>query len=194
MIRAGFRVAVLCLLGFGAVFTPSSTQAQAVMGDIVSDPFAFYYAYYLPNQQMQAMRPRPDDAINQAVQQRQYYATLQRPTLYNPISPYTEPDFDPLRPYSQQQGKERIAAAHRFAQNPSNADGSGPSLYYGRATQYFPTLRTGRGPNANTATAARRTGGGGRRGGMGMGGMGMGGMGGGMGMGGMGMGGMGMPG
>jgi hypothetical protein len=79
--------------------------------------------------------------------------------------------------------------AHRFAQNPSNADGSGPSLYYGRAAQYFPTLRTGRGPNANTAAASRRAGGGGRRS------FGMGGMGGmGMGMGGMGMPGMGMPG
>lgn len=189
MTRSGFRGAALLILGLGAVLTPSSAQAQLGIGDITADPFAFYYAYYLPNQQMQAMRPRADDAINMAVQQRQYYATLSKPTLYNPVSPYTEPDFDPLRPYSQQQGKERLGAAHRFAQNPSNADGTGPSLYYGRATQYFPTLRAGRGPNANTAAAARRAGGQ-RRGGRGMGGMG-GGMGG-MGMGGMGMGGMGM--
>jgi len=190
MIRSGFRGAALLVLGVGAFINSSTAKAQTTIGDIASDPFAFYYAYYLPNQQMQAMRPRPDDAINQAVQQRQYFANLQRPTLYNPVSPYTDSGYDPLKPYSQQQGKERLGSAHRFAQNPSNADGSGPSLYYGRATQYYPTLRAGRGPNANTATAGRRTGGGRRGGGMGgMGGMGMGGMG----MGGMG-GGMGMPG
>ncbi len=192
MVRPSRRTIALCLLGLGAVLTPATAQAQLGIGDIAADPFTFYYAYYLPNQQMQAMRPRPDDAINQAVQQRQYFAASQRPTLYNPVSPYTEPEFDPLRPYSQQQGKERIAHVQRFTQNPSNADGTGPSLYYGRATQYFPGLRAGRGPNANVSSARRRIGGGGRS----MGGMGggMGGMGGGMGgMGGMG-GGMGMPG
>jgi hypothetical protein len=168
----------------------TSAHAQALgMGDLLSDPFAFYYAYYLPNQQMQSMRPRPSDTLNQAVQARQYYAQTQRQSLYNPISPYTE-DFDPLRPYSQQQNGERAARPFRFVQDTSNADGSGPSLYYGRATAYFPGLRAGRGPNANVAPRGRS--GGRRAGGMGMGGMGMGGMGmGGMGMGGMGMGGFG---
>ncbi len=182
MTRSGIRGAALFILGVGAVLTPSPARAQLGIGDITADPFAFYYAYYLPNQQMQAMRPRAEDPINLAVQQRQYYATVNRPTLYNPVSAYNEPAYDPLRPYSQQQGKERLGAAHRFALNPSNADGSGPALYYGRAAQYFPGIRAARGPNANTQTAARRAGGN-RMGGMGMGGMGMGGMG----MGGMGM-------
>ena len=84
-------------------------KALSGVGDITSDPFTFYYAYYLPNQQMQAMRPRPIDTINAAVQNRQYYAQTQQKSLYNPISPYTE-EFDPLRPYSQRQGEERIAA------------------------------------------------------------------------------------
>ena len=186
MIRPSRRVMALCLLGLGAVLAPSSVRAQVAIGDITADPFAFYYAFYLPNQQMQAMRPRPDDTINQAVQQRQYYAAAQRRSLYNPISPYTDSEFDPLRPYSQQQGRERIAQVQRFIQDPSNADGTGPSLYYGRASQYFPGLRTGRGPNSNVGMGNRRIGGGGFRGmgGMGsMGGMGMPGMGG---MGGMG--------
>jgi hypothetical protein len=184
MIRlvGAFSVVVLGLTVCGR-----SAQAQITTnGDITSDPFAFYYAFYLPNQQIQALRPKPQDTINENVLLRQYYAQTQRPSLYNPVSAYTEPEFDPLRPYSQQQGKERIAEPYRFVQNPSNADGSGPSLYYNRAAQYYPGLRAGRGPNANVSPGRRRTGGRGGVGSMGA----MGAMGG---MGGMGMG-MGMPG
>jgi hypothetical protein len=183
-----FRItAFLFLISLGAILAPSPAWAQAVatglgLGDIASDPFTFYYAYYLPNQQIQALRPRAIDTINEAVQARQYYAQTQRQSLYNPISPFTEA-YDPLRPYSQQQGKERIAQPYRFVQNPSNADGSGPSLYYNRAAQYFPGLRSARGPNANISRVGQR---GGRRGVSGMGGMG--------GMGGIGGMGMGMPG
>lgn len=174
MIRPSRRLMALCVLGLGVVFVPSTASAQVSIGDITADPFAFYYAFYLPNQQMQAMRPRPDDSINQAVQQRQYYAATQRQSLYNPISPYTDSEYDPLRPYSRQQGQERVARVQRFIQDPSNSNGSGPSLYYGRASQYFPGLRVGRGANANVSPANRRIGGGGFRGMGGMGGMGMG--------------------
>jgi hypothetical protein len=159
----------------GLMLSPGSGAVRAQvpatgLSDIAADPFTFYYAYYLPNQQIQAMRPRPIDTINAAVQNRQYYAQTQQKSLYNPISPYAE-DYDPLRPYSQQQGRERAAQPFRFAQAPSNADGLGPALYYGRAATYFPTLRAGRGPNANVAKFGTRRGGGGM-GGMGMGGMG----------------------
>ena len=70
---------------------PSPAQVQGFMGgggggDFLSDPFSFYYAFYLPNQQLQAMRPRPVDALNQAVSQRQYYSQMDRRGLYNPIS------------------------------------------------------------------------------------------------------------
>jgi hypothetical protein len=171
-------------VGFALVMTPAPAGAQtnaatAVSGlnNITSDPFLFYYAFYLPNQQIQAMRPTPSDTINQAVINRQYYAQTQRQSLYNPVSPYAE-EYDPLRPYTQKQGGERLARPYRFTQNSSNSDGSGPQLYYNRAAQYFTGLRTGRGPNANVARV--RTG---RYGGMGM-----------PGMGGMGMPGMGMPG
>jgi hypothetical protein len=163
----------------------------------LNDPFTFYYSYYLPSQAAQAMRPTPLDTINAVTAQRQYYAATQRRALYNPISPYQQEEFDPLRPFSEQRGSERRAQPFRFVQDTSNSDGTGPSLYFGRAAQYFPGLPSGRGPNANVSTPRRSTrrGGGMGMGGMGMGGMGMGGMGmGGMGMGGMGMGGMGMPG
>jgi len=195
---------VLVVLSASLVCVPSRAVAQGFMGGgaggggFLSDPFQFYYAFYLPNQQMQAMRPTPMDSINQAMVARQYYAQGDKRSLYNPISPFGADDkYDPLHPYSGQQGKERIVRPYRFAQDPSNSDGSGPSLYYGRAKMYFPSLRLGRGPNANTyakgsralSRANQRTGGMGG-GGMGMGGMGGGGMGGG-GMGGGGGGGMG---
>jgi hypothetical protein len=169
---------------------------------VLDDPFTFYYAVYLPNQQLQSLRPTPLDSVNNAMVARQYYTQTDRRGLYNPISPYSDQASDPLRPYSQQ-GQERSARPYRFAQDPSNADGMGPSLYYSRASQYFPGLasRTTRNQNANVYTPSSRSsssrrggmmGGGGRGGigrmggmggmGMGMGGMGMGGMGGGMGM------------
>jgi hypothetical protein len=174
-------------------------EAQGLTGGggDVSDPFAFYYAIYLPNQMQTAMRPTPLDPVNNAMVMRQYYAQTQRRALYNPISPYAD-TYDPLHPYSQQ-GQERIAQPFRFVHDPSNADGNGPSLYYNRVAQYFPDLaaRQIRSKNANVVSARRgggpprtgRTGGmGGMGGGMGGMGGGMGGMGGGMGgMGGMGM-------
>src|SRR6516165_4383726 len=122
-------------LGSALILVPAPAGAQtnanagSGLGNITADPFLFYYAFYLPNQQIQAMRPTPSDTINQAVINRQYYAQTQRQSLYNPVSPYAA-EYDPLRPYSQQQGRERIAQPFRFVQDSSNADGSGPSLYY----------------------------------------------------------------
>jgi hypothetical protein len=180
----GFFVLVVCLTSLSG-----QAKAQAGLGlglgpgGILNDPFTFYYAFYLPNQQLQALRSTPMDSINSAMVTRQYYAQNERRNLYNPISPYAEQNYDPLRPYSRQQGQERVARAHRFSQDPSNTNGTGPSLYYGRAAQYFPGLRQGRGRNANVYTkgGASRPRGGGGGGGGGMGGGGMGGMGGGMG-------------
>jgi len=196
-------------------FSPSPAKAQGFFGGgagagggIVSDPFAFYYAFYLPNQQMQALRPRPSDSIDQAMVARQYYAQMDRTPLTSPSSPYSDQMYDPLRPYSRQ-GQERVARPYVFTSDPSNSDGSGPSLYFNRVGKYHPKLRIGKGPNANvngsamgrasrylSGSRAGRGGGGAGFGGMGMGGGGIGGgMGGGMGgaMGGMGgMGGMGM--
>ena len=185
----GFFVLVVCLTFLAG---PAKAQAGGLglgPGGILNDPFTFYYAFYLPNQQLQSMRSTPMDSINNAMVTRQYYAQNERRNLYNPISPYAEQNYDPLRPYSRQQGQERVARAQRFSQDPSNTQGTGPSLYYGRAAQYFPGLRQGRGRNANVYTnggASRPRGGGGGGGMGGGGGGGMGGMGGGMGgMGGM---------
>ena len=144
-------VLLLCL-----IFLPGQALAQTVApglgvggAGILNDPFSFYYAVYLPNQQLQAMRPTPMDSINGAMVTRQYYAQNDRRGLYNPISPYADQNYDPLNPYSRQQGAERGGQALSICRDPSNLDGTGPSLYYGRAAQYFPGLRPGRGRNAN---------------------------------------------
>ncbi len=155
MVRHLVRIAssILTLLVCLSALT-DRVEAQALSplgGGNLSDPFSFYYAVYLPNQQLQALRPGPLDAVDNAMVARQYYAQTQRRSLYNPISPYAD-TYDPLHPYSQQ-GQERAARPFRFAHDPSNADGNGPSLYYNRAAQYFPDLaaRQGRRPNANVA-------------------------------------------
>jgi hypothetical protein len=182
-------VSVVCLSAF-AQSAGAQTAAGAGLGPggILNDPFTFYYAIYLPNQQLQSMRPGPLDTTNDAMAARQYYAQKDRRPLYNPTSPYSSTS-DPLHPYSQQ-NQERLARTGRFAQDPSNSDGMGPSLYYGRVAQYYPDLggRQSRRPNANTAgkrgmgpRSGRGGGGGGMGGGMGGMGGGMGGMGGGMG-------------
>ena len=185
--------ATLALMAFSGslMCLPSTVQAQGFMGggdgSFLSDPFNFYYAFYLPNQQLQSLRPKPIDTINQAQVARQYYAQTDRRALVDPLSKYDN-TYDPLHPYSAQ-GQERIARPFRFSPDPSNSDGAGPSLYYGRATAYFPGLRSGRGPNANAYSRTSRALGpnrvlaGAKGGGGGMGGMGggMGGMGGGMG-------------
>jgi hypothetical protein len=177
MLRHLWRTATsLIALGVSLVFLPTGAQAQGFLGGqtgILDDPFTFYYAFYLPNQQQQALRATPMDTLNQAVAERQFYARNNIRSVTNPISPYANQQDDPLRPYSRQQGGERIARPYMFSPNPSNSDGAGPSLYYGRAAAYFPGLREGHGRNANVYV--RRTRG---RPGMGGGGAGMGGMGG----------------
>jgi hypothetical protein len=192
---SGMLALLVCLTAL-----PGRAEAQTGLGTngILDDPFAFYYAVFLPNQQLQALRPGPLDSVNSAMVARQYYAQSGSRSLYNPISAYSDQAYNPLTPYSQQ-GQERVARPYRFVQDPSNSSGMGPSLYYNRASQYFPGLAQREGQrlqNANVYTGRQATGtrGGsraGRMGGMGMGGMGGMGMGS-MGMGGMGMGGMGM--
>jgi hypothetical protein len=187
---AGSIVLVLCVISLPGQALAQTAAGGALGAGVFNDPFTFYYAIYLPNQQLQSMRPSPNDSIDNAMATRQYYAQTDRRGLYNPISPYADQNYDPLHPYSRQQGTERVARPYRYARDPSNLDGTGPSLYYGRATQYFPTLRAGRGRNANVyarGSASRPSGNyTGRGAGGGGGGGGMGGMGGGMGgMGGM---------
>ncbi len=187
MVRLLHRAAIVSGVILISICGASPVKAQAGLGagGILSDPFTFYYGVYLPNQQLQSLRSSPNDTINSAMVTRQYYNQTNRSGLYDPISPYADDSSDPLRPFAKQ-GGERLARVNRFASTPNSSDGSGPSVYYGRASQYFPGLngRSASNRNANVATgkAAGRSRGGVGGGGMGGGMGGMGGMGGGMGM------------
>jgi hypothetical protein len=160
-------------LGFAAalaiVTLAPADRAHAQFTGAGGDPFSLYYGYYLPHQAYIAAQPTPLDTINQVTAARQYTAQTDRAALYDPISPYGEEDLDPLRPYSDRRGRERTPRVQGFSYGgndpSSNTRGTGPALYYNRTARYFPTLRTGRGPNRNIA-AMRAP----QRGGMGMGG------------------------
>ena len=84
----------------------------------------------------------------------QYYTQNDRLGLYDPISHYFYQDYDPLHPYSRQQAMERRARPFRFGNDPSNLNGTGPSLYYGRAAAYIRGLGLDQagGRNANVYT------------------------------------------
>ena len=78
MIRHLLRATLALIVLSGSLLcVPTSANAQGFMGGtgggFLSDPFNFYYAFYLPNQQMQSMRPRPIDTLNQVVAARQDY-------------------------------------------------------------------------------------------------------------------------
>ena len=139
-------------------------------GGIINDPFTFYYAIYLPNQQLQSMRPGPLDAVNDAMGSTAILRTAWIDDRF--ITPYRPTPTNTIRFIRiLNRARNAIARTSRFMQDPSNANGAGPSLYFNRAHEYFPDLasRQARRPNANTA--GRRGGGprSGRGGGGGMG-------------------------
>ena len=148
--RFGFVVLGLFL------FVPAGL-AQAQGQGVGSDPFSFYYGYYLPHQAAIAAQPTPLDTINAVTANRQLTAQTNRETLYDPISPYGD-DPDLLNPFSQR-GRERAAKIQGFA---SNIRGTGPSTHYSRTERYFPGIRPGRGVNRNVSAGRNsRFGGGG---------------------------------
>jgi hypothetical protein len=179
----GSTLWVVCLVSLSGQSFGHGVGTGAPLGGtgLLNDPFTFYYAIYLPNQQLQSLRPSPLDTINYgAMVTRQYYTQNARRSLNDSISPYSDYQYDSLRPYSRQQGSDRGARPYRFARDPSNLNGPGPSLYYGRAAAYFPGLRAGRGRNANVYTRRGGSGPSGNYTGGGLGG-GIGGLGGGLG-------------
>ena len=69
---------------------PRSGRGALAGQGILADPFSFYYAIYLPNQQLQAMRPTPLDSVNEA---------MVVPPILRPGEPpgALRPDFPVLR-------------------------------------------------------------------------------------------------
>jgi hypothetical protein len=142
-----------------AALAPTRRASAQTFG-VSSDPFSFYYGYYLPHQAAIAAQPTPLDTINQITAQRQYAAQTDRSTLYDPISPYGDEE-DTMRPYGKR-GGERLAKVQGFSYggNNGNSKGTGPAMYYNRTARYFPGLREGRGANQNLAKVRGGRGGG----------------------------------
>jgi hypothetical protein len=158
----------LWILAAFAMVAGSGTLGRAQQVGF-SDPFFLYYGYFLPQQAARAAQPNVTDTINAQNAANQAYALTNRANLYDPNGNYGAFDrFAPNDPYS---GTGPIARG-RNANQPSsrlqyrgipttNINGNGPGLYYNRAAQYYPGLRSGRGPNRNVAQPGKGTRGGG---------------------------------
>ena len=135
-----------------------------------SDPFFLYYGYFLPRSAALAAQPRVEDTINQNFANNQSSARTNRAGLYDPNGGYGA--FDNYNPNDRfdnataQGGRANQAVRRSMRGLPTtNIAGRGPTLYYNRAAQFYPSLRTGIGPNRNLAVTGR---GAQRGGGMGM--------------------------
>ncbi|HEY2157961.1 MAG TPA: hypothetical protein VGH33_20200 [Isosphaeraceae bacterium] len=123
------------------------------------DPFFLYYGWYLPQQAALANQPRIQDTIQANVAQNQAYATTNRSNLYDPNGGYGR--FNPHAPEPElgagagASGRGTIGLRMRSTVPTSNANGQGPSLYFNRTAQHYPSARVGQGPNRNLAVAGR---------------------------------------
>ena len=100
---------VVCLVSLSGQSLGQGVGTGAALGGagLLNDPFTFYYAIYLPNQQLQSLRPSPLDSINYgAMVTRQYYTQNAQRSPYDPISPDSDQQYDSLRPYSRQLGSD----------------------------------------------------------------------------------------
>jgi hypothetical protein len=131
-----------------------------------SDPFFLYYGWYLPRQAALADQPRIQDTIQQNSAMNQAYATTNRSSLYDPNGGYGK-----FNPYSQNdpfgagaggpgaRGPMMGFSMRQRGTTPSTASGRGgqhaPPAYYNRTAQFYPSARSGQGPNRNVAVAGR---------------------------------------
>lgn len=147
-----FILSLAVLVG-GSLAIPGNRACAQVFGTN-NDPFTLYFGYYLPHQAAVAAQSTPLDTINAAQAARQVAAAADRTGLYDPTNPYEEEDFDPTRPY-RRPGRERLLRPHTFSSSTTNhrMRGVGAGPYYGRTSQYYPTLRPGMGPNRNLSVA-----------------------------------------
>jgi len=154
------RPILVLALTFAFGFLLPMGRAEAQFGGFGNDPFSLYFGYYLPHQAYVAAQPTSLDTINQITSARQYAAVTDRAGLYDPISPYSAEEVDPLRPYDPKRSGERLARPS-LPTLTTNANGSGPASFYSRTARYYPHLRASRGPNRNLGVSRGPRGGGG---------------------------------
>lgn len=162
------------ILNFAAaaavVLLAPAGEAFAQLGGtgVGADPFSFYYGYYLPHAAAIAAQPTPLDTINQVQANRQRAAATDRTALYDPISPYGDESDDPTKPFGNRRSLERRSRLGSAATPYGAIKTNAPTSHFNRTAQYFPGLRSGRGPNMNvSASRGPRGGGMGAMGGMG---------------------------
>ena len=166
MRRALWVVAAVIAVTAGADVGLAQTTVNNPGG--FSDPFFLYYGWYLPQQNAIANQPRVEDTINYNVAQNQVYAQTNRANLYDPNGGYGRFDpnssFDPFDPNSRGQGGRGPGGGGggggqqmkmRAGVPTSNVNGNGPAMYFNRMAQFYPSIRSGRGPNRNVAVITR---------------------------------------
>ncbi len=153
-------------LGVSAI----ATEARAQFGGGLSDPFFAYYSFYLPRQQAQAMQPGPEATINAITANRQQYAATNRNGMFDPNNGgFGSGDFgDEFS--SNGVLRRRNNSGGAASRHGGNLNGLGPTGYYNSANKFYPSIRAGRGKNANLATIRSRGFSGGGMAGMSMGG------------------------
>ena len=143
MVRHLVRVASAMLAGLPVGIDRSSggTGVGRQYGGILNDPFSFYYAIYLPNQQ-----------FSRCVQGR-WTRSITRWSPGNTSHRLSDGDCITRShrtrtltiPLTRTRNRARNARPSiPVCPDPSNADGNGPSLYYNRVVQYYPNLEDDR--------------------------------------------------
>jgi hypothetical protein len=143
----------LVVLGVAAV--SSEARAQVPFTN-VNDPFFAYYSFYLPRQQAQALSPGPEATINAITANRQQYAATNRNGVFDPNSAAFgtgefSDDFS-----SNGLVRRKGVTTGGVSKHGGNLNGLGPAGYYNAANRYYPTIRTGRGKNANVSVIRGR--------------------------------------
>ena len=155
----------------------STVSAQQGFSPGFSDPFFLYYGFYLPRQAALAATPTTPNMINDVAAARQNNALNDRAGLYDPIaSPFSPEQLDPLSPFGPRRGPTLLPRLPVHFVSPRPHNGLPPVPYYNRTARYFPTIRSGSGPNHNMVSTRRAVSGvpAGAPGIAGMGGMGVG--------------------
>jgi hypothetical protein len=152
--RRTITLALTCL----ALSAVSSNRASAQFfpGTTGYDPFNAYYGFYLPRQAAMAVQRSQgaEATVNALSAARQETAFTDRLGLNQPVSSLAGATaYDPERPFPDRHQGLRPGG---LADTGRSVDGSGPPMYFNRTGRYFPGVRRGRGPNADTRTVQAR--------------------------------------
>jgi len=153
------RRSLVLLIALGVTGLATECRAQVPFTN-VNDPFFAYYSFYLPRQQAQAASPGPEATITAITANRQQYAATNRNELFDPTAQARDlfgSDSGDFAPNSGL-GKRALSGRQQVSRHGGNLNGLGPQGYYNtrELTRYHPTLRAGRGRNANTSVVRGR--------------------------------------